>query len=74
MQDQMRQLVEDLLDKQSVPNARTNFCEEVEIWIRQNGYKNSANLQVQKRSKSNSYAASDDSGIGALDRIKYLLE
>ena len=30
--------------------------------------------RVQKRSKSNSYAASDDSGIGALDRIKYLLE
>lgn len=64
-------LVEDLIDKQSVPNARTNFCEEVEQWMRQNGYEDSANLTHIIR---NWYAASDDSEIGAMDRIRFLLE
>lgn len=64
-------LVEDLIDKQSVPNARTNFCEEVEQWMRQNGYEDAANLTHIIR---NWYAASDDSEIGAMDRIRSLLE
>lgn len=64
-------LVEDLIDKQSVPNARTNFCEEVEQWMRQNGYEDAANLTHIIR---NWYAESDDSEIGAMDRIRSLLE
>lgn len=63
--------MEDLIDKQSVPNARTNFCEEVEQWMRQNGYEDAANLTHIIR---NWYAESDDSKIGAMDRIRSLLE
>ena len=64
-------LVEDLIDKQSVPNARTNFCEEVEEWMQRNGYGKAANLTRMIR---NWYSASDDSGMCAMDRIRYLLE
>lgn len=39
--------------------------------MRQNEYENATNLTHIIR---NWYAASDDSGISALDRIKYLLE
>lgn len=60
-----------MIDKQSAPNARTNFCEEVEQWMRKNGYEDAANLTHIIR---NWYAASDDSGICAIDRIKSLLE
>jgi hypothetical protein len=64
-------LVEDLIDKQSVPNARTNFCEDVEHWMRHNGYESAANLT---RIIRNWYAASDDPGLSAIDRVRYLLE
>ena len=64
-------LVEDLIDKQSVPNARTNFCEDVEEWMRSNGFESAADLTRLIR---NWYSASDDSGIYAIDRIRYLLE
>ena len=63
-------LVEDLLDKQSVPNARTHFSMDVETWMRQNGYTEAADLSKIIR---NWYEASDEAGIPALERVEHLL-
>ena len=63
-------LVEDLIDKQSVPNARTHFSEEVEKWMFENGYKKAAKLTNLIRSW---YEASDKSGMKATERIKHLI-
>jgi hypothetical protein len=63
-------LVDDLIDKQSVPNARTHFSEEVELWMRRNGYEQSAWLTRLIREW---YDACDTPGIPALDRIRKLI-
>ena len=64
-------LVEDVIDKQRVPNARTHFSLEVEEWMRDHGYSESANLTMLVR---NWYDACDVSGIPAIERIEKLLE
>lgn len=63
-------LVEDLIDKQSVPNARTHFSWEVESWMRLNGYVREANFTKIVR---NWYEASDEPGRSALERVQHLL-
>ncbi len=35
-------MVDDLIDKQSVPNARTHFSEKVGTWMRTYGYEQAA--------------------------------
>jgi hypothetical protein len=62
--------VEDLIDKQSVPNARTHFSEEVEIWMREHGYNAPAALTKLIREW---YEACDTPGISATERITKLL-
>jgi hypothetical protein len=64
-------LVEDLIDKQSVPNARTNFSEEVEECMRKYGYVEAASVTKIIR---NWYEACDAPGIAAETRIKFLVE
>jgi hypothetical protein len=64
-------LVDDVIDKQSVPNARTHFSLEVENWLRDNGYHKSANFTRLVR---NWYDASDVPGISAIERVEKLLE
>ena len=63
-------LVEDLLDKQSVLNARTNFSLEVETWMLAHGYMEAANVTNIIRSW---YDASDAPGISADKRIHDLI-
>lgn len=63
-------LVEDLLDKQSVPNARTNFSLEVETCMLAHGYMEAANVTNIIRSW---YDASDAPGISADKRIHDLI-
>lgn len=63
-------LAEDLIDKQSVPNARTNFCEEVEDWMAANGYKDASELTNLIRCW---YDACDSPGISAEVRVESLL-
>ena len=63
-------LVEDLLDKQSVPNARTHFSMDVDTWMRQNWYTEAEDLSKIIR---NWYEASDEAGIPALERVEHLL-
>ena len=63
-------LVEDLLDKQSVPNARTNFSREVENWMMDNGYTEAANVTNIIRCW---YEASDAPGLSANQRINDLV-
>ena len=63
-------LVEDLIDKQSVPNARTHFSEEVEEWLLRNGYQRSAHFTNLVR---NWYEASDSPGIPAIERVQKLI-
>ncbi|XP_033725248.1 uncharacterized protein LOC117315212 [Pecten maximus] len=64
-------LVEDLVDKQSVPNARTQFSMEVEKWLSANDYLHAANLARHVR---NWYEASDKAGMLAFERVQKLLE
>jgi hypothetical protein len=64
-------MVEDLLDKQSVLNAKTNFSVEVELWMRRNCYHGSANITSIIR---NWYSACDDPGIPAQECVQKLLE
>jgi len=52
-------------DKQSVPNARTNFSEEDEKWMFENSYDASAKFTSSIR---NWCDASDSPGISAVDR------
>lgn len=52
--------VEDLIDKQSVANARTHFSQEVEDWMKKNEYIKASNLTRLIR---NWYEASDNPGI-----------
>ena len=63
--------VEDLLDKQSVPNARTNFSEEVEHWMTKNGYNEAARVTKIIRDW---FEASDTPGICVDDRIRGLVQ
>jgi hypothetical protein len=63
-------LVDDLIDKLNVPNARTHFSEEVELWMRRNDYEQSAWLTRLIREW---YDACDTPGIQALDRIRKLI-
>ena len=65
-----KSFVEDLLDKQSVPNARTHFSEEVEKWMQHNGYDKAAYLC---RIIRNWYYASDTKGIPSVKRVEALL-
>lgn len=62
--------VEDLIDKQSVPNARTHFSEEVETWMNDHGFSDSAALTKIVREWHN---ACDMPGISAIERIGKLL-
>ncbi|VDI64590.1 Hypothetical predicted protein [Mytilus galloprovincialis] len=63
--------VEDLIDKQSVANARTHFSQEVEDWMKKNEYKKASDLTRLIR---NWYEASDNPGIPAAQRIRFLVE
>lgn len=63
--------VEDLIDKQSVANARTHFSQEVEDWMKKNEYIKASNLTRLIR---NWYEASDNPGIPAARRICFLVE
>ena len=64
-------LVEDLIDKQSVPNARINFSEEVEECMRKYGFEAAASLT---RTIRNWYEACDAPGITAERRVRFLVE
>lgn len=64
-------LVEYLIDKQSVPNTRTNFSLDVEEWMVENEYTESAKLTRLIRQW---YEASDQSGMRAIERVKHLME
>ena len=63
-------LVEDLIDKQSVPNARTHFSYEVEQWMLRHGYVESARLTKLIREW---YDACDTPGIPATERVVKLI-
>jgi hypothetical protein len=63
-------MVEDLLDKQSVPNARTHFSSSVEQWMMSHNYMEAAKLVQLIR---NWYEASDSPEMPAVDRIRHLL-
>ena len=63
--------VEDLLDKQSVPNARTNFSEEVESWMARHGYDDAAKVTHIIREW---YEASDSPEISVDLRINKLIQ
>ena len=63
-------LVEDLLDKPSVPNTRTFFSREVENWMTGNGHTDAANVTNIIRSW---YEAPDTPGISAKQRINDLI-
>lgn len=62
--------VEDLIDKQSVLNARTHFSEEVETWMNDHGFSDSAALTKIVREW---HDACDTPGISAIERIGKLL-
>ena len=64
-------MVDDLLDKQSVANARTHFSENVETWMRQNGHTKAAELTRLIRRW---YEASDSPSICAESKICSTLE
>lgn len=61
-------MVEDLIDKQSVLNARNHFSEKVEDWMRKHGYEQAAELTQIIREW---YDAEDTPGISAYSRVKY---
>ncbi|KAK3102790.1 hypothetical protein FSP39_013932 [Pinctada imbricata] len=64
-------LVEDKIDKQSVPNARTHFSKEVEAWMMEHKFVKEAKFVRLVR---NWYDASDSLGNSAIDRVRRLLE
>ncbi|KAK3085496.1 hypothetical protein FSP39_004241 [Pinctada imbricata] len=64
-------MVADLLDKQSVANARTHFSENVENWMWEHGFTNSAELTGMIRRW---YEASDSPSIPVEKRIHDLLQ
>ena len=64
-------LVEDIIDKQSVPNARTHFSSEVETWLKENNFEEAGKLTRLVR---NWYEASDSPGISSVDRVQHLID
>lgn len=62
--------MDDLIDKQSVPNARNHFSEKVEAWMRKHGYEQAADLTQIIREW---YDAEDTPGMPAHVRVKYWL-
>jgi hypothetical protein len=63
-------LVYDVIDKQSVPNARTHFSLEVEKWMIENDFLKEADFVRMVRDW---YDACDTPGIPACDRVEKLV-